>query len=481
MIYTDHQYRVTTDAANKFRMAIEEMKKFPKAKSSDKNLHQLQLKGLKLKLGDLENELAEYDKITSTDSKSEISSLQEIGIGLVKARIKIGIDQETLAKRLNMNVKEIISHEDEFYSAISVVDIRNIAEILKVKIPNRVLPSNFDGKINKILTKLKKVGLEREFVLSRLIPPFKYSGTIEKSQFNLDKYTLKLCIYLKHVFGWTLSELISSKPLKIPKASSESAKFKVQSNRNPERVNVYSVYVNYLAKLAANAAEKLDKKVIPTDPIEIRNAIINSYGSINLQNVINFAWDCGAVILPLNDKGNSFGVCTRINGRNVIILNPREKSISFWLFDLLHELSHASQEPENDSFIEITSEVTSHERRMSQEEIDANKFAIKVILGGKEEYLFKQCTKRAKNEVRFLKRVIPEIAEKYNVMVGALAYYVAYRLGTEFPGLWAVARNLQPKDENPFVVTRDIFIKRLPFHIENQIDKELLLQSLEEE
>ena len=480
MIYTDHQYQVTSDAANKFHVAIEEMNKITEAEVVDNNLHQLQMKGLKLKLGDLESDLADYDHIRSATDKIKISSLQELGISLVKARINVGMDQETLAKNLNKDISEIVSYEDELYSVVSVADIRKIAKALGVKIPEKVLPSNFDGKIRRVLTKLTKVGLEREFVLNRIVTPYRCSDSIEKSEVNLDKFTLKLCIYLKHVFGWTLGELVGPNPLKVPKTTSGSAKFKIQSNRNLEKVNVYSIYVNYLVQIAAKSAEKLEKKTIPIDPIEMRNAIINSYGSVSLQNVLNFAWDYGVVILPLNDKGNSYGVCTRIKGRNVIILNPREKSISFWLFDLLHELSHAGQEPDNDSFDEISSAVTSQERRMSQEENDANKFAIKVILGGKEEDLFKQCIKRTNNEVRFLKKIIPKVAEENEVLVGALAYYVAYRLGKKYPKLWAVARNLQPKEENSFNIARNIFIKRLPFYIENQIDKKILLQALAE-
>ena len=479
MIFTEIQYQNTIEWVEKFQTAIAELSQTPAAEIADTDVHEIQISSLKQQLIQLEEEIAEYKQVKSTDTKIIVSSLQELGISLVKARIKAGMDRETLAKLLNVDVSQIISHETEFYSTISMEEIRQIAKILEVEIPEEVLPAKFSGKFRGLLAKLKKVGLDRDFVISRLISSENLTNPSEKSVFNLNDYTVRLCIYLNQVFGWTIDDLINSKPLTAPPVNLDTVKFKVQSNRKPEKVIVYSKYAYHLASVAAKSAEILDKKAIPTDPVKMRKAIVDAYGSINLQNVANFAWDCGVIVLPLNDKGNSYGVCIRIDGRNVILLNTRSKFTSYWLFDLLHELYHAGQEPEKESFEKIFGDVTSQERRLSQEEKDANNYASEVIFGGKANLLFEQCKAIANNNPSLFKNAITKVASENEVKVGALAYYVAYRLGRKYPNLWAIANKLQPTRENPYNITRGIFIKRFPFYIEDQFDKELFVQAFE--
>ena len=479
MIFTDVQYQNTVELAEKFQTAIAKLSQIPAAEIADTDVHEVEIDSLRQQLIQLEVEIAEYKQTKSGDEKIIVSSLKTLGQSLVKARIKAGVERETLAKRLDVDISQIISYETEFYSTISVAKIRQIAKILEVEILDEVLPPTFSGKIREIFAKLKKVGLEREFIISRLISSENLINPTEKTVIDINDYTVRLCIYLNQVFGWKIDDLISSKPLTVSSVDLDTVKFKVQSNRKLEKVVAYSKYVKHLASVAAKSAAILDKKTIPTDPVKMRKAIVDTYGSINLQNVANFAWDCGVIVLPLNDKGNSYGVCIRIDGRNVILLNPRRKSTSNWLFDLLHELYHAGQEPENKSFGKIFGEVTSEERRLSQEEKDANNYASEVIFEGKANLLFEKCKAIANNNPTFFKKAILKVASENQVMVGALAHHVAYRLGKKYPNLWAVANKLQPTNENPYNITRGIFIERFPFYIEDQFDKELLEQAFE--
>ena len=481
MIYTDVEYQNTIKTAEKFRSAIKEMSQIPATEIGDSDVHEVQIDSHKQLLIQLDEQIAEYKLAKSTDERITVTSLSDLGISLVKARIKAGLDREDLADQLSVNVSQIKSRELDFYSAISVEEIRKTAKILDVEIPDEVLPSQFNGKIRGILAKLKKVGLAREFIESRLITSHKSIYPAKELDFDLNDYTIKLCIYLKRVFGWTIDELISSEPLTVPAVDLGMEKFKDQSNRKLEKITVYSKYAHHLAIVAARSATILDKKAIPTDPVKMRKAIIDEYGSIDLQNVVSFAWDCGVIVLPLNDKGYSYGGCKRIDGRNVIILNPREKFTSYWLFDLLHKLYHAGQEPEKESFEKIVGEVTAQERWLSQEDKDANNYAGEVIFGGNADKLFKQCIASANNSAPLLKKALSRVANENDVMVGALAYYVAYRLGKKFPKLRAVARNMQSTGENSYSLTRGILIERLPFYIEDQFDKELFFQAFEGE
>ena len=298
-----------------------------------------------------------------------------------------------------------------------------------------------------ILTKLKKAGLDRNFVLSRLVKPYYYVKVAKLTGVDLDNYTFGLYTHLNHIFGWTWDNLLSSDDLTSPIATTASVKFKVEPNRNPNKINVYSTYARFLAGVLIEYANNLPDKNIPANAVAMRKAIVDSYGSINLENTLNFAWDCGVIVFPLNEKGNFHGACIRIKGRNVVILNPRKRFFATWLFDLLHELSHAGQEPNKESFGAIEEIATSHKRRTSKEEIFANDFANAVIFGKEAKNLLNQCINQADGQLDLLKKAIPKVARENQVMVGALANYIAHEFKADtkfkYKELLAMAESLQ--------------------------------------
>ena len=217
------------------------------------------MKALRQQAEELEAELAEYELVKSGKVEIKVTSLSELG--LVKARIKSGMDQAILAKHLNVNASKIMSYESTLYSITAIEEIRKIANMLNVEIPEKVIPSNFNGKISGILGKLTKVGLDQKFVLARLILPQSHDKVAELSGFVLDKYTLGLYKHLNHIFGWTWDDLTNSGNLTIPAVISASVKFKVESTLKPEKINVYLKYAHYLANFAVASAKTLPKKI----------------------------------------------------------------------------------------------------------------------------------------------------------------------------------------------------------------------------
>ena len=484
MIYDDFQRKVTIKAADKFRTAVKELSQIPKEKISDLRWHQNYIAAHRRQAEELEAEKAEYELIRSGKVKIKVTSVNDLGKNLVYARIKSGMDQAALAKRVKVNKGLIVRSEVNQYSNTAIEIFRKVAKLLNVEIPENVLPSNFNGKMSVILTKLKKAGLDRKFVLSRLVRPCSYVKVTELSGEALDKYTFGLYTHLNHIFGWTWKNLLSADDLTAPIANTARVKFKVEPNRSPEKINVYSMYAHYLARIVKDNAKNLVNTNIPATAIAMRKAIIDSYGSIDLENTLNYAWDCGVIVIPLDIKGNFHGACIRINGRNVIILNPRKQFIATWLFDLLHELSHARQEPEKVLFDEIEEVVTSHERRMSKEEIDANDFANAVIFGKDAENLLNQCIEQADGNLNLLKKVIQKIAQENHVLVGALANYIAHESKSDskfkYKKLLTMAENLQLEDGEPYQITRKVFTKRCRLKTLEGIDVSLIFQAMED-
>ena len=484
MIYTDHQLQVTTEAAGKFHAAVKELSQVPKDEITDIEQHENYIGALQRQAEKLEAEKAEYELIKSGKVEIKVSSIFDLGLNLVKARIKSGMDRETLSKNLKVSKDQIVSNEVNQYTVTTIDEIRSTAKILDVEIPNEVIPSHFNGKISGILSKLKKAGFGRKFVLSRMIHPRGLEKVAKLSGATLDKYTISLYKHLNHVFGWTWDQLTGSSLLPTPTADIAGEKFKVEPHHNLEKISVYSKYAHYLATVAAVAAKTLVKKDVPATATAMRKAIIASYGSINFENTLKYAWDCGVIVIPLNDKGSFHGVCIRKEYRNVIILNPKKLLMSTWLFDLLHELSHAGQDPDQKSFVKIEEVVTSHERRTSKEEIYANDFANAVIFGKNAIDLYNQCIKRSDGKLDLLKQAIRQVAQENNVLSDVLANYIAHEGKTkskfEKKDLLALAQDFQMEEGNPYEIAIDIFFDRFPFTIDDGIDQDLLLQALED-
>ena len=267
MIYTELELQVTIKAADKFRSAIRDLSQIPKNEVADLEEIQIHIGALRQQAEELEAEKTEYELIKSGKVEIKVSSISNLGLNLVKARIKSGMDRTTLAKRLKISEDQVLSNEVNKYAVTTIDEVRKTAKILNVEIPEEVIPSNFNGKISGILSKLKNAGFDRKFILSRLIYPHSLNKVAEQSGATLDKYTLGLYSHLKHVFGWTWDQLLDSGNLITPITNSTGAKFKVESNHNLEKINVYSKYAHYLANVATNAAKTLVKKDIPANAI----------------------------------------------------------------------------------------------------------------------------------------------------------------------------------------------------------------------
>ncbi len=91
-------------------------------------------------------------------------------------------------------------------------------------------------------------------------------------------------------------------------------------------------------------------------------------GKDDLRTVLHTVWDFGVAMLPLRGKGAFHGAYWRYEGRSAIVLKQTSKHEARWTFDLLHEVFHAVQRPEEEMSglveAEATSDVGSLMRRL---------------------------------------------------------------------------------------------------------------------
>ncbi|WP_245473533.1 XRE family transcriptional regulator [Bradyrhizobium zhanjiangense] len=482
MITNERQYKITRNEADRFRKAISELSANQPARTDvHPRLLEAEREAMESQLADLQAELAEYEQLKSADlSIITMNSFDELADGLIKARIVTGLSQKALAERLGLKEQQIQRYEAERYSSASYQRLREIAGALGVRIKNDILlpvmPGNFGGLVNK----LRQVGLERDFLLGRLLPSAdaaRASGEVA-TQDDDTGLSAKVGTILERVFGWPHDNVFGAQALQAPRFAAAEARFKMPAGRRQAATSLYAAYANYLAVVALKGARSLPKESIPLDATVMRRYILDRRGAIDLRSALHAAWDLGVVVLPLRDRGTFHGACWRYDGRNVIVLKQTSQHEARWLFDLLHELFHAAQRPDSETLEIVEADETSAERRNSDEEIAASQFAGEVLLDGKAETLAQAAVKAAKGSVELLKSVVPTIAAKSGVAVGVLANYMAFRLSWQGVNWWGAAANLQADDGNPWMIARDVFIERFPYDVDNDLDRQLLDRAL---
>jgi transcriptional regulator with XRE-family HTH domain len=481
MITNERQYKITRSEADKFRQALADMESnLADRKGVHPRLLQAEREALESQLADLQAELTEYDRLKSSDvSLIAINSFDELADGLIRARIAGGLSQKALAERMGIKEQQIQRYEAERYASASYLRLCEIASALGIRIRNDILlpvaPGNFSGLVGK----LGQVGLERDFLVRRLLPSADAAQAAGETPIDDDSsLTAKTSAVLERVFGWSRDSLLGAQPLSAPRYAAAEARFKMPVGRNRGASTLYSAYANYLGVVTLKGSRELPTLPISPDAQQMRQQLLKARGGIDLRRALHFAWDLGVAVLPLKDRGSFHGACWRYGGRNVVILKQASPHQARWLFDLFHELFHAAQHPELDTFEVIEADEMSAERRNSSEEIAASQFAGNICLDGRAEELAQACVRAAKNSVERLKRVVPDIATKHSVAVGPLANYLACRLSWQGINWWGTAANLQNEDKDPWTIARDVFVERFPFKFESTIDKQLLERAL---
>ena len=482
MITNERQYRITTAAAARFRKALDRSRLGQVDRPSvHPRLIQAEREGLEAQLQDLRRELEEYEVLKRGDvSRIVVDSFDELGTGLVKARIAAGLSQRALAERLGLREQQIQRYEAERYVSASYRRLREIVRALGVSIRKEILfPASETMSLSRLLDRLRTAGLKADFFLSRLLPaPLAVEVQEHATGADETQCVAKVSAIMNRIFGWTPDELAGTSDLPIPHYPAAAARFKMPVRRSRVATGLYATYANYLAAIVVEGCRGLPRSSIPTDADLMIQAIEARHGRVTLPAALAFAWDLGVAVLPLRDSGVFHGACWRYEGRNVIVLKQATNCEARWLFDLLHELYHAGQRPSADVRELVEADATSAERRDSSEEIAASEFAGNVILRGRADALAEACVVAASKSVERLKRVVPRVAKREGVSTGALANYLAFRLSCQGISWWGAAANLQENGQDPWETAKSVFMDRFPFRVQADVDGQLLRQAL---
>ena len=479
MIKNERQYRITRAQAERFSQALSDLQD---QGSEPAGVHPLLLKAredaLRSQLGDLEADLREYEALKAGHFEfDQLKTIAELPTMLIKARIARGLSQRDLADRLSLKEQQIQRYEASGYESASFARIRSVVDALGLDINQSLLTTGESISLQALLNRVSAVGLPAEFVQKRLVPRRLWSSRPERETADGAVPVNATAEAIGKIFQWSPRQLLSGGTLEFEPALG-NVRFKVAANANPTRVSAYAVYAHYLSLLVTQTCSRHPIKTIPTDPDVLRAGIKFDSSSSALEAAVNHVWDLGVPVLPLDDPGSFHGACFRENGRNVIVLKQRSSSESRWTYDLFHELWHAGQEPDLPERTVLEAEEMSPERRESEEERTASRFAAAVLLQSRGQELADKCLAEAGNDLRRLKTAVQGVAAREGVPVDVLANYLAFRLSAEQgANWWGVANGLQPVG-NPWEVVRNVFFERADFTNLAEPDRELLSQAL---
>jgi len=466
MITNARELQITRAQLTRLRATLEQGRTGKPASGVDPRVYAAELCALEAEALRLEGEIAAYEELIAGRSLRVESDLAELPDALIKARIANRWNQKQLADKLGVHEQQVQRYEATRYKGASFERLLEIANVLGVRVRQSVVFTH--PAFEKAVAHLKEAGFEESFLEDRILAT---SDEAEASTSSLEN--------VLRVFGWSIEALGNNNPIRVPAEAMGGARFRLPKGRNQLRVEAYAAYAYRLAQGTASAAVHLPMKELPADAATMRKKL---GVAPTLKTFVDWAWDCGVPVLFLSDPGAFNGAFWRINGRNVIVLKQTTTALDRILHDALHELFHASLEPEKkDRAVVETGDYFSSD---SDEEVQAAEFASDVLLDGRAHALAEEAAKRARYQGPALKASVEAVAARHQVPVGALANHLAWILSKQdppFTAFWGAATNLQRDASEDLEYARDKALEMLSPSNTSSFDEQLLFRALRAE
>ena len=114
MIQNEHQYKVTQNKLKDLEQRLAELLQIkdtlhPRQFSSRKQ-------GLQIMTDNLRQEIKEYDSLKQLQAPIKISSIRELPLALIRARIAMGMTQKELAEKMGVKEQQVQRDEANQYN-----------------------------------------------------------------------------------------------------------------------------------------------------------------------------------------------------------------------------------------------------------------------------------------------------------------------------------------------------------------------------
>ncbi len=480
MIKNERQFRTTKTQAEAFRTALVGLGAPDPTSGVEQLKWQLQHDAIKSQYEELKSELNDYEALQAHAHQSlEISSFDDLPDALVKARIAAGLTQRQLADRLGMKEQQVQRYESNGYLGANLSRIQEVVQALGIRLKKQLIIPELPLTVGSLVGRLEGIGFKRDFIEQKLLNPTLRALECDKAKSESgDAQLFALSDTISRIYGWDSDKLFSTLPLNVPTHAMAQARFKVAANAQRSSLPAYTVYAHYLALLMLQATSAVTPKPIPLSWRHVRQQIVSMFGEITLLSVVRYMWSLGVAVLPLNDPGSFHGATWRVRGRNVVVVKQKTASEARWIIDLLHELWHAGQDPDNHEHATIEAENLYMTLNQQIDEEIATDFAADVVFKGKADELAEAAAKASNGRIEWLKGAVQRTARSYEVRTDLLANHLAFRLAREDKDWWATAASLQPISSDPWDSVRNVALEYVDWDSLHGQDKTLLQQAL---
>ena len=324
-----------------------------------------------------------------------------------------------MGELIGLQEQQIQRYESTDYETASIFRIKEIAKVLNLEIEKNMPLPNENFSKSYFFKKIEEMGLDREFVVKRLLPA-SLSARFEDPDVSPELLGYQAASHIGRIFNINPSEIFGSESLVLNTAPLSQVRFKVPRNANQLKLNAYTVYARYISLLVSQATKHITKKKIPDDPFQVREEILAKYGEISFETLLRYTWNHGIPVLTL-DPTAFHAACFRDEDKSIIVLTQKTSSEARWMFNLLHEFYHASQGTEQ--IVEGENEL--HD---TEEERIASQFADTVLLGQNPHDLATLCLNKSNWNIPTLKNQVEKISKEKNVTFGCISKL--YRIST---------------------------------------------------
>jgi transcriptional regulator with XRE-family HTH domain len=403
-----------------------------------------------------------------------------IGTKLKRLREKKGMRSGELAERAGVT-PQTVSRIEQGHTDVGFGTLKKMLAAMGYSLKDlahQESESELENPVKNfsfLLKRFAKIGLDGDLLTNKIIPKRVQMALHDPKNNQSELLLNEAARYVGNIFGWSLDDIWGNSDLLIESQPFISGYFKTPSNANVNQIKAYSHYAYYLSKVLIKTQSKAIGKEYPSDIDEFRASFLEQYKIANLASLLEYIWDLGICVLPLNDPGLFHGASWNINGRHVIVLKQNTLYHSRWIFDLLHELYHvfAHLDQLNTSVIEIE-ELTPFSNSESVEELEANAFANRFLFGDRAEELAEKCVETAQYKLENLKKAVATVAHKEKIGEDILSNYLAFRLSHQGENWWSTASTFQITAPPPFDIAVDILKANIRMEKLQPIDYNLL-------
>jgi transcriptional regulator with XRE-family HTH domain len=254
----------------------------------------------------------------------------------------------------------------------------------------------------------------------------------------------KVALFVARAFDISPEALTAARPaFPLPAVS---VRFKGAGPKQPERSPL--VRLALVVSRLVQTTTDTQYRSVPRDARAVRQEILNKEGEVTLGALLEWAWGRGLAVMPMSGRGGFVAAAWTVAAAPVVVLKDARDIVSFWLFDLAHEIGHIARgHIERDGIVDVESPALTD---TDKQEREANEFALKLLIPNYRELLEqvrgRSQPEKPRPELRF-KDAVASVAREARVSPGLLGLVAAFELTdvAEHKDRWGSAINLDKR------------------------------------